>query len=69
MVRILVDQKHQDGKRYIVAAGLSSDPKPANAITGSKFIEVDTGREKRYDETGATWRDAEGAIPAAGVEF
>ena len=38
------------------AAGLSTDPKPTlTLITGSRFIEVDTGKEYRYDELGVEW--------------
>ena len=44
MVRILKDQVFQDGKHYIEAAGLSTDSKPtAGIVTGSVFVEVDTG--------------------------
>ena len=44
MVRIIVDQPLVDGKRYIEAAGLSTDSKPtANVVTGSLYLEVDTG--------------------------
>lgn len=44
MVRILNDQVYQDEKHYIEAAGLSTDTKPtAGIVTGSVFVEVDTG--------------------------
>lgn len=45
MVRVIVDQVYtEDGKRYIEAAGLSTDSKPTeNLITGSLFLEADTG--------------------------
>lgn len=44
MVRVIVDQVLVDGKRYIEAAGLSTDAKPtANVVTGSLFLEVDSG--------------------------
>lgn len=44
MVRVIVDQVLNEGKRYIEAAGLSTDSKPtANVVTGSLFLEVDTG--------------------------
>ena len=43
MVRIIVDQPLVDGKRYIEAAGLSTDSKPtAKIVTGSLFLEVDS---------------------------
>jgi hypothetical protein len=44
MVRVIVDQVLNEGKRYIEAAGLSTDTKPtSNVVTGSLFLEVDTG--------------------------
>jgi hypothetical protein len=44
MVRVIVDQVLNEGKRYIEAAGLSTDTKPTtNVVTGSLFLEVDTG--------------------------
>ena len=44
MVRVNVDQLLVDGKHYIEAAGLSTDSKPtANVVTGSLFLEVDSG--------------------------
>ena len=44
------------GMDYIEAYGLSSDDKPVTGIvTGSKFTEVDTGVEFRFDEVTATW--------------
>lgn len=44
MVRILKEQIYQDDKKYIEAAGLSTDDKPiTNIVTGSVFVEVDTG--------------------------
>ena len=56
MIPILVDQKFTSRLRYIEAAGLSSDTKPTgDFVTGSKYIEVDTGIEYRYDETSRTW--------------
>ena len=53
MVRILVSNTYQSGKRYIESAGLSTDSKPAgdDIITGSLFLEVDTMKLYAYDET------------------
>ena len=53
MVRILVSITYQSGKRYIEAAGLSTDSKPAgdDIITGSLFLAVDTMKLYAYDET------------------
>ena len=51
MVRIIVDQPHTNDKRYIEAAGLSTDSKPtANIITGSLFLEVNTGDIYAFEE-------------------
>lgn len=54
MVRILVEDLFTpEGSRYIEAAGLSTDDKPEdNIVTGSKFTEVDTGDEYRFNEAG-----------------
>ena len=56
MVRVIVERIIDSNKRYIVAAGLSSDDKPLeNIITGSRFLEVDTGIVCAYDETNQAW--------------
>lgn len=57
MIRILKENNFDGEKKYIEAAGLSTDTKPtANLITGSLFMEADTGKVYVYDETGAgTW--------------
>ena len=44
MIRILKEQAFTENKKYIEAAGLSTDSKPTTGIvTGSTFIEADTG--------------------------
>lgn len=56
MVRILVHNGFDEEKDYIEAAGLSTDSKPSeNIVTGSLFMEVDTGDIYAFDETGAAW--------------
>lgn len=51
MVRILKDEAYQGEKHYIEAAGLSTDTKPADGvITGSLFLEVNTGDMYAFDE-------------------
>lgn len=51
MVRILKEETFVDGKRYIEAAGLSTDTKPTDGvITGSMFVEVDTGKGYLFKE-------------------
>lgn len=59
MVRELRDQLFADGNHYIHAAGLSSDQKPTSGIiSGSYFVEVDTGKQFLFDETSSTWYEA-----------
>ena len=56
MIRALVEQTFDASKKYLVLAGLSTDSKPTTGIvTGSKFIEVDTGVNYVFDEVGCTW--------------
>ena len=56
MIRALVEQTFDATKKYFVLAGLSTDSKPTTGIvTGSKFIEVDTGVNYAFDEVGGTW--------------
>ena len=57
MVRILTENAFVEGKNYIEAAGLSTDSKPtAGIVTGSLFMEVDSGDIYAFDETGdGTW--------------
>ena len=57
MVRALYAKPFNDTLTYFEFAGLSTDSKPkAGVVTGSKFIEVNTGDEYRYDESGSgTW--------------
>ena len=56
MVRILEERIIEGNKKYIEASGLSTDSKPTeNIVTGSVFIEVNTGNAYLYDEHGAEW--------------
>ena len=49
------------GKHYIEAAGLSTDTKPSeDLVTGSLFLEVDTGKVYAYDEVSGTWNQIGG---------
>lgn len=58
MIRRLVDQAFNSGKYYISAVGLSTDVKPTEGIiTGSKFVEVDTGIGYLFDETAGEWHE------------
>ena len=56
MIRALVEQTFDASKKYFVLAGLSTDSKPTTGlITGSKFLEVDTGVNYVFDEVSGTW--------------
>lgn len=56
MIRILVDQLFAGDKHYIEAVGLSTDTKPtADLITGSTFVEQNTGDVYMFDESSETW--------------
>lgn len=57
MVRALVQKTFDMSKTYFEFVGLSTDQKPkAGVVTGSTFIEVNTGDLYRYDESGSgTW--------------
>ena len=58
MIRKIVDRMFTEDDRYMEAAGLSTDTKPTNGIvTGSLFIEVDTGDVYAFDEitNGGEW--------------
>ncbi len=58
MVRILTERAFtEDGKRYIESAGLSTDTKPDNVVTGSSFIEVDTSKVYIYNEDAQEWAE------------
>lgn len=51
MVRILDERIIADNKKYIEAAGLSTDTKPTSGIvTGSVFVEADTGDKYMFAE-------------------
>ena len=56
MIRKLVDRYFNEDDKYSEMYGLSSDNKPAEGlVTGSKFTEVDTGIEYRFDEESKSW--------------
>lgn len=58
-MRILYKRILEDGVALIEAAGISLESKPTAGIaTGSKFTEVDTGKEYRFAEgDNPTWYD------------
>ena len=56
MVRITIETTYPSDKRYIEAFGLSTDSKPTSGvITGSVFVEVDTGKAFLFNETASAW--------------
>lgn len=59
-----IDFKHMSeygGKHYVEVAGLSTDTKPTtNLVTGSLFLEVDTGKVYAFDEVSSTWNEIGG---------
>lgn len=57
MIRATVERVFTpDGKKYVELFGLSTDSKPTTGIvTGSVFVEVDTGDAYLFDEEGSTW--------------
>ena len=55
----------EEGLRYVEMAGLSGDTKPLTGmVTGSMFLEVDTGKAYAFDEEtdGGKWWEL-GATP------
>lgn len=55
MIRNIVE-RIVGNKRYIVSAGLSTDAKPTDdIITGSRFLEVNTGVVCSFDEESQSW--------------
>ena len=57
MVRVMVKKAYTNDMVYVELAGLSDDDKPVGGgmITGSRFIEADTGKVFMYNETAAEW--------------
>ena len=55
MVRTIVKKELIDGSIYLELAGLSTDSKPTDAgiATGSKFLEVNTGKTFYFNEAAA----------------
>ena len=56
MIRVTKETGFTEGKKYIEAFGLSTDSKPTTGIvTGSVFVEVDTGKAFLFNETTSLW--------------
>lgn len=55
MIRIIEERIFEGAKKYIEAAGTSLDSKPtANIVTGSLFLEADTGDAYIFYEDSTT---------------
>ena len=63
MIRNLEETPFENGKRFIRAAGLSTDQKPTKGIiTGSQFLEVDKRVCMAYDEENDAWEYLSGNV-------
>ena len=71
MIRKLVDRYFSEEKKYVEMFGSTADVKPtAGLVTGSKFTEVDTGKEYLYDEESQIWtaiNSGNGRTPLTGA--
>jgi hypothetical protein len=57
MIRELVYKGFDPDQRFVEYAGLSTDTKPTEGlVTGSTFMEVDTGDVYLFDEVSETWK-------------
>lgn len=56
MIRAIVERAFTPEKNYVELFGLSTDAKPMSGIvTGSVFVEVDTGKAYLFNEDAASW--------------
>ena len=56
MIRATVERVFTADKKYVELFGLSTDSKPtAGIVTGSVFVEVDTGKAYLFNETASAW--------------
>ena len=56
MIRTIVDKPFTEALHYVEMAGRTSDSKPTTGIiTGSKFLEVETGNVYAFEEDGGNW--------------
>lgn len=66
MITIIKKESGADGQMLVQFTGVSDDTKPTGKLNGSSFLEMDTGKEYRYDEdadAGSEWVEQ----PAQGV--
>lgn len=66
MIRTLFQKPFTDGLNLVKLAGLSTDSKPtAGIVTGSEFLEVDTGDVYAFAEGGSpAWNKIKAGVPA-----
>ena len=56
MIRAIVERAFTPEKNYVELFGLSTDTKPTSGIvTGSVFVEVDTGKAYLFNEAASAW--------------
>lgn len=56
MIRAIVERAFTPEKNYVELFGLSTDAKPTSGIvTGSVFVEVDTGKAYLFNEAVSAW--------------
>lgn len=56
MIRAIVEKAFTPTKKYVELFGLSTDAKPTSGIvTGSVFVEVDTGKAYLFNEAASSW--------------
>lgn len=67
-MRTLVQKPFTDGLNYVKLAGLSTEEKPTvGIVTGSEFLEVDTGDEYAFAEGDSpAWYKIRAGAPAEG---
>lgn len=60
-MRVIERKWMESGKDYVEMAGTSTESKPTEGlVTGSLFLEVDTGVVYAFDETTETWNQIGG---------
>ena len=65
MIRTIESRFYEGQKKLCKFAGLADDDKPtAGLVTGSEFLEVDTGDVYAFDEVGGTWAKIRAGVPA-----
>ena len=65
MIRKMVDRYFDEETKYAEMFGLSTDTKPTSGlITGSLFVEVDTGKVYLFNEDASTWGEQGGGSNA-----